>query len=74
MAKPGDNINTFPVVPAVWLGEMVINLKRTNHQKFMDDRETLIEAYEGDNLKELTNNYFKNKKNVVQKSVPGASP
>ncbi|KKL12455.1 hypothetical protein LCGC14_2535610, partial [marine sediment metagenome] len=24
MAQPGDNINTFPVVPAVWLGDMVI--------------------------------------------------
>ncbi|KKM80599.1 hypothetical protein LCGC14_1338220 [marine sediment metagenome] len=72
MAKPGDNINTFPVVPAVWLGDMVINLKRTNHQKFMDDRGTLIEAYEGDNLKELTENYFKSKTTGIQKSVPSA--
>ena len=72
MAKPGDNINTFPVVPAVWLGDMVINLKRTNHQKFMEARETLIEAYEGDNLQELTDQYFKNDKKVVQTSVPGA--
>lgn len=72
MAKPGDNINTFPVVPEVWLGDMVINLKRTNHQKFMDDRETLIEAYEGDNLRELTDKYFTSKDGKVQKSVPSA--
>ena len=72
MAKPGDNINTFPVVPAVWLGDMVINLKRSNHQKFMDDREILIEAYEGDNLQELTEGFFKNQSGVVQKSVPTA--
>ena len=70
MAKPGDNINTFPVVPEIWLGDMVINLKRTNHQKFMDDRETLIEAYEGDNLRQLTDKFFTSKEGRVKKSVP----
>ncbi len=72
MTQPGENINTFPVVPTVWLGDMVINLKRTNHQKFMDTREILIEAYEGDNLQELTDQWFKSKKTGVQKNVPGA--
>ncbi len=72
MTQPGDNINSFPVVPAVWLGDMVINLKRKNHDKFMLTRETLIEAYEGDNLQQLTDQWFTSKKTGVQKNVPGA--
>ncbi len=66
-------INTFPKVPAQWLGDMVLALKRKNHQDFQREREVLLDAYEGNNLQELTDGYFKNKENKVQTSVPGAS-
>ncbi|HEA68301.1 hypothetical protein LCGC14_1268440 [marine sediment metagenome] len=66
-------INSFPKVPSEWLGDMVLALKKKNHQDFQKEREELQDAYEGNNLQELTDNFFKNKENKVQTSVPGAS-
>ena len=66
-------VNTFPKVPSEWLGDMVLVLKRKNHQDFQREREVLLDAYEGNNLQELTDDYFRNKEKKVQTSVPGAS-
>ena len=66
-------LNGVPRVPEEWLDDMVLALKRKNHREFMREREKLLDAYEGNNLQELTDNFFKNKENKVQTSVPGAS-
>ncbi len=65
--------NSAPRVPSQWLDDLVMGLKLKNHSEYMKEREVLLDAYEGNNLRELNDVFFTNDEGKVQKSVPSAT-